>query len=177
MRNIVGPKSRPAKKGIKTINSTQFCVQFVRKADPPKRGLRPFGPIVQSGRAVRKADPPKRGLRRRLFAQSRHVFSPKSRPAKKGIKTHGGLSSFCACHVRKADPPKRGLRHAQSVCFGNDCVRKADPPKRGLRPFIVHPPRCASPKSRPAKKGIKTHPRQRSCGGVPSEKQTRQKGD
>ncbi len=35
-----GPKSRPAKKGIKTYKTLKSLASLVRKADPPKRGLR-----------------------------------------------------------------------------------------------------------------------------------------
>ncbi len=73
----MSPKSRPAKKGIKTEAEPRRPRCSVRKADPPKRGLRPGNVAGLDPSAVRKADPPKRGLRLVLSVNQTHIKSEK----------------------------------------------------------------------------------------------------
>ena len=80
---------------------------------------------------------------------------PKSRPAKKGIKTRL-LDVRLDIPGPKSRPAKKGI-------------------KTSVRLITVHRHLC--PKSRPAKKGIKTMAMRRFKQIIGSEKQTRQKGD
>ena len=152
---VVGPKSRPAKKGIKMVpRGPRGCRFPVRKADPPKRGLRCGRCVFSMVRSVRKADPPKRGLRFD-FSISLPGARPKSRPAKKGIKIQLRAAA-AGVGVRKADPPKRGLRCGRPANAGCGRCPKSRPAKKGIKIHHEAGDRLdAGPKSRPAKKGIK----------------------